>query len=113
MALPITGALMSLLSDTVAVRAPLTRDSFGKVLTWGPSTTYQARVGGQHKVMRAVNGQERISTVVVWILGEYNLTIDHEYTLPSRFSPRIPVALKVECYADENAGGHHTKVHFE
>lgn len=97
--------------DDMTTREVLTRDMKGRPLTWSDPVVYKVRIGGQHKVVRDEAGQERVSTLQAWVMGAPGLTIEHEYTLPSRFTPPAPPALSVSQFSDEN-GPHHEVVYF-
>jgi len=98
-------------ADDVSVRSPVARDGMGKVTSWSAPTTLKARVIGQHRMVRDLAGQERVSSVRAWFPGTYSLTVEHEFTLPARFSPQTPKPISVEHYSDEN-GPHHEVVNF-
>jgi hypothetical protein len=43
--------------------------------------------------------------------GVYNLTTEHLFTLPSRFTPHVQFAIAVDHATDEH-GPHHERVYF-
>jgi hypothetical protein len=110
MAAPLIADLLDLMPDTIITRTT-TRDAFGKITARGPDVPVRARIKGQHRLFRGVGGQERISNIRATIAGVFNLTANHEYVLPARFSPQTPPALAVDTVTDEN-GPHHEVVHF-
>jgi hypothetical protein len=117
---PITGELMDMFGDDVIVEPFLSVDSHG-VVTYGPPTTYPARVIGRSRMALDADGREHVSNVQAMFPGEFGLSAQDRYTLPVRFSSaprdpdnlygRQPVALAVDRSTDEN-GPHHQTVYF-
>lgn len=108
----IVDELMELAPDTMSVRAPLTRDAKGKVLTWGPAFSVPCRLEGLHSKGMQQSGQEKVPGVTAYCMGVFGLTTFHEFTLPAEYNPRMPKAKSVDLNKDENLGGHHEVVTF-
>lgn len=69
--------------------------------SFGPATTYPARVVGRTRLVRTILGDERVSTVTVYLGRLAQATPRDRLTLPAEFIPRQPPILAIEKLADE------------
>ncbi len=97
--------------DIIIYEKMLTRDIYGKPVTYDYPTTYRARVAGTMRRVpsRIPGGQDVIATTSVWVLGVIDgLKLDDRITLPDGTMPPI---LSFDHVSDET-GDHHTKILF-
>jgi hypothetical protein len=106
---PIISDLLDMFPDTVSYNLP-TIDGYGKE-TSGSASTIRAFISGSTKQVRLGSGQIAISTMQVTVAGAPGLTVNHQITLPSRFSLKTPKIIAVKQNSDEN-GPHHEIVYF-
>ena len=113
MAAPIIPDLLDMFADEVTVETAPALDAYGAPIgSYGAPVKRKAYVIGRTRIVRAPDGQERISTVQATLAGAFDVTVLDRYTLPTRFVPNQPKAISVELQSDEN-GHHHTKVYFQ
>lgn len=108
---PILDDLLDLFPDTVTVEESLGEDKYGKALGYGPAKVYPARVAGQIKMVRGMDGQERVSSLQVLLGTNEKISVKARFTLPARYVPNQPKAIAVRESTDEN-GPHHNRVYF-
>jgi hypothetical protein len=101
---------LDMFPDTVTVRTMSAPDAYGH-RTLVSSADFRARVIGRVQVVADPGGQEQISSVQAIFAGTYGLTVEQEYTLPVRFSPRTPTPLSVG-HATDELGASHERVYF-
>jgi Txe/YoeB family toxin of Txe-Axe toxin-antitoxin module len=92
--------LRDLFADTVVREPYVSTDRYGAV-TYGAAQTWRCRVSNAHRLVRAADGREVVSTVQVLIAGTPGCTVRDRYTLPARFTPQQPPALAVKLVSDE------------
>lgn len=92
--------LADLFPDIVTVRLMSEPDEFGNK-TLISEQNLPARVTGKGKLTKDAGGQETTSAVKVTFPGNYGLTVNHEYILPVRFSPRNPKPISIGHATDE------------
>jgi len=93
-------ALLSLMPDTITLEAYSTQNAYNEP-TYAAATTHQCRVQGRVKMVRTVQGDEKVSTVQVYLATAAGVTVRDRVTLPTRFTPRQPVILAVDYRSDE------------
>lgn len=76
--------------------------------TYGAAVTHRARVQGKTQMVNTLSGEEKVSTVTVY-LATGTIGAQDRLTLPSPFTPTQPDILSVQFVSDE-AGQHHTVV---
>lgn len=94
-------ALLALMPDTVTVEAYSTQNVYNEA-TYGAASTYQCRVQGQTKMIRTPAGEEKVSTVQVYLASAAGITVRDRITLPARFAPTTPEIMAVAHYGDES-----------
>jgi hypothetical protein len=94
-------ALLSLMADTVTIESASTHNEYGET-TYGAASTYQARVQGRVKMIRTPMGDEKVSTVQVYLAQVTSVTVRDRLTLPARYDPTTPDILAVVQAVDEN-----------
>ncbi len=99
-----------MMPDTITHEHVLTRDIYGKPLTYATAKTYRARVNGISRRVpsRTPGGQDVLSTISVWTPKISSLALDDRITLPDGSTPLM---LSFDHVSDE-AGDHHTKMMF-
>lgn len=104
--------LLDLCQQTLTLEAPGSPDGFGGT-AYGAAVAYPARIRGEAKLVRAADGQERVSSTVAWVPGPPDgpATIDplSRATLPDGSQPPI---LAIESMPDETGAVDHFKVRF-
>lgn len=100
-------ALKNLLRQKVTVRPYVGVDRYNKP-TYGTAVTYDARVTFRQRLIRAADGQEKMSSGEVWLDGSATLGTLDELTLPDG---KVPLLLRVDRLADEAGGTHHVKAY--
>lgn len=86
--------------DQITVEPFSCQDSYG-VASYGSSVTYQARVTGQLKRVTSFAGEERVTTVTVYVSGSTGITVRDRITLPSGWTPSQPEIVAVSRIPDE------------
>jgi hypothetical protein len=99
---------LDFLIQTVTIEPYLGQDAYGKA-TYGDPVEIQARVVGKHRLVRTVTGDEKVSTVTVYLGEVRGVTVRDRITLPAPFVPSQPLILAVETTPDE-LGIHHERV---
>lgn len=79
---------LDLMPATVTYRSALTRDAYGKVVTYTPLVSYRARVNYRttQRVSR-ISGEDVLTNTEVWIAGLPDLHVGDEITLPNGKKP--------------------------
>jgi hypothetical protein len=89
-----------LMRQTVQLEPALGRDAYGAEV-YGATRTVRARVEGRLRMVLTQTGQERVSTVTVY-LGELTGTTPRDrLTLPAAYTPSQPPILAVGLMPDE------------
>jgi len=94
--------------DTVTVEPFLTTDNYGNA-SFGTAVTFSARAVGTMRNVITPNGEEKVSTVTVYIGAAKVFSPLDRITLPIRFTPQQPPILSLRLLPDEN-GLHHTVI---
>lgn len=102
--------LSDMFPDEVSVEPLTGEDRYGKK-TYGTAVVYRAFVFGRIRKVMTMEGQEKVSSVTAVIASSAILDVKSRYTLPVRFTPRVPVVLAVDNSTDES-GAHHSTVYF-
>ena len=80
--------------------------------TYGDTRTLRGRVvNGDVKVTRKRDGVETVSTAHIVFAGFFDLSIAHEYTLPSRYGLGTPEPIAVRRVSDDK-GPYYEVVYF-
>jgi hypothetical protein len=85
------------------------QDGYGAA-AYGTGIDYPARIVNTVKMIRAADGQERVSNTSIWIGTDAAISPKDKLTLPSAFSPQTPPILRVDRVTDDE-GIHHTKLY--
>lgn len=103
---------MSLLDDvedlfvhTVTIAPYSSVNSYGEA-SYGTAVSYTAYVEGKQRMIRDSQGQERVSSVTVYLATTAALSPKDKLTLPSGWTPQTPAILAVQRVADDR-GDHH------
>jgi hypothetical protein len=83
-------------SVTLAARSSV--DGYGKP-TYGAGTAYQCHIERKTRVVRGIDGQERVSGCAVYLSETAGITPLYRITLPDGTQPTI---LAVDRFADRN-----------
>lgn len=102
-------ALLDLLRQTVTIEPYTGPDPFGAP-GYGPPVEYPARVRREAKMVRASDGEERVSSTVVWLDGAAQVGPQDRITMPDGSHPPI---LAVESSPDETGETYVVKVRCE
>lgn len=104
--------LADMFPDTVIIESFVSETDKG-VRTYDTANprSYAAFVYGKIRMIRTMDGQEKISNVTVVLATTETVTTKDRYTLPTRFQPNQPIALNVHFHTDEN-GAHHSTIYF-
>lgn len=98
-----------MMNDTITVQDVQSLDQYGRH-TWATGVEYEGRVSYQTRLIRGMDGREKVSSGRVYIFGVIDpISPDAKLTLPSGATPIISA---VETLTDET-GYHHTVIHFE
>lgn len=89
-----------LMTDDVTIEAPGALNDYGQPQA-GATRTVKAYVAGRQRLVRSFTGDERLSTVQVYMADDLGTGPSHRVTLPSRFTPQSPPLLAVEKLVDE------------
>jgi len=101
MSADILGELASLFTQTVTINAATTAlDQYGNK-TYGAAQSVRARVVGRHRVVRDATGEERLSTVTIYLGSVTGITPLDKITLPSGYVPQSPPILDVRRQPDD------------
>ncbi len=100
--MPILEALRELMADSVTVE-PRTGKNVNDEPTYSAAVSYVCRVEGEIKHVTDPMGNERVSTVQVY-LDRYvsAMTPRDRVTLPSHWTPRQPPIVTVRHHGDED-----------
>ena len=96
-----------MLPHTITVEPFTGINTFGAA-TYGAAVTYRARIQGKNRLVTAVNGEEAVSHITMY-LQRTTISPQDRVTLPAPFSPTVPNILDVQHVSDES-GGHHTVI---
>lgn len=105
--MPIEADFLEFMTQVVTVAQPGVRNLQGEA-TYGPATSYSARVVYKNQMVRALTGDEVVSRSHAYVYGLTEATPDSLVTLPDGTTP---VILAVEEYPDED-GPHHHVIYF-
>ncbi len=94
-------ALLSLMADTVTWEAYASQNSYGEV-TYAAASTIQCRCSGKIQMVTTPQGEEKVSSVTVWLATCPGVTPRDRITLPARFVPTQPEILAVAKLSDES-----------
>ena len=98
---------LQLMTQTIAVQQPDgTFTDRGKA-NFGASTSFQCRIVLKNEIVRAFDGQERISIAKIYMDTTTIITPESLLTLPATFNPNNPPILAIDREPDEE-GDHHT-----
>jgi len=98
-------AVAPLCQQTVTVEPYASQDAYGAE-TYGSPVTYQARVVGKVRRITAASGEERVSTVTVYLVDSTGLTTRDRVTLPDGWTPSQPTILAVARVPDASGAEH-------
>jgi hypothetical protein len=98
--------LAALLRQTVTHRPFVSRDRYNKA-TYGAATPLAARITRRPKLIRAADGQEKMSSAEVWLDVWPTMGQEDQLTLDDGTAPPI---LRVDRLAGPDGSAHHTKV---
>lgn len=104
-----SSAFSDLMPDTVTVEPYLGNVSGYATPVYGAAVSYRCYIQSKVKLVRDGRGQERVSTVQIYLDRYVAIDPRARITLPARFSPRQPVVVAIEQHSDES-GPHHTVV---
>lgn len=93
--------------DTVAFQAPTGTFTDRGEPGLGASTNYTGRIVEKNVLVYDAEGNERVSTVTVWLATTDVLSPEGKLTLPAGYTPLTPPIMAVERYPDAD-GAHHT-----
>ena len=97
-----------LLHQTVTIEPYSGNDGYGNP-SYGAGVDYKARVVGKQMLVKAMDGQDRMSQFTVVLKSNATVDSRSRITLPSQYTPSQPPILAIGTYPDED-GIHHTKV---
>lgn len=89
-----------LLTTSVDVEVWASQDEYG-VVTYADAVSVQARVSGRLRVVTTPTGEERVSTVSVYLKDPIGVTVRDRVTLPAGWTPAQPPILAVGRCPDE------------
>jgi len=103
--MPLEPALKAMLVETVAHSAYTGQDAYGKP-TYAAPINRPARVEYRTTTVTNAQGQERMSNTVVFLDGDFSITVRDKITLPDGTSPAIQ-DIKSPRHEDAPARIHH------
>ena len=98
---------LDLMPDTIAFKAPDGTFTDRGAPNFGASKDYAGRIVEKNVTIFDKEGQERVSSVTVWLATTDVLSPEGELTLPADFTPQSPPIMAIERYPDGD-GAHHT-----
>lgn len=104
-----------LMSSTVQVAQPSGMNEYGEE-TYGPDVSYRAHLRGEHKLVRALSGEEVTSSKRIYLEATVNVNPNSRITLSTgdvgttESGLRQPPILAIERRFDGN-GAHHVVIH--
>lgn len=101
--------LHSMMPHKVKIAPYSAQNKFGEP-TYGSDVSYTAMVEQRVRQVRAMTGEERISTTTVYLDTTTALTPRDRVTLPSGYVPNQPPIISIERLSDED-GLHSTVLH--
>lgn len=103
--MPFEDDFVDLMNDTVTVEPWTGQDAYAKP-SFGAAVQYKGRVVSRIRMVRAFDGQEKVSSRTVWLAGDLKVDPRDRLTLPDGTQPPI---LSVNAFPDET-GPHHRMV---
>jgi len=94
-------ALLALMPQTCQVEAWASQDAYGQP-TYGSASTHQCLIEGKVQLVRTASGEEKVSTVQVYLATAAGVTARDRITLSTEYSPTQPPILSVLKLADES-----------
>ena len=98
-------AVAHLLRSSVSI-APWSSQDFSGVPTYGDAVTYAARVVGRVRIVRALNGDEVVSTKTIYLAENVNVGTKDQITLSTNETPQSPPIIAVGRYPDSQGEAH-------
>src|SRR5262245_13424375 len=86
--MPMEPALAALLTQTITDAPYVGQDAYGKP-SYGPAETHPARIEYRVETILNAQGQEQISSTVVYVDGDWTPTIKSRITLPDGTAPTV------------------------
>ena len=97
--------LKLLMADRVPIAPRAGRDLFQNP-TYGAAVEHPARVVGKVTRVKTQNGEEKVSTVTVYVDTVAAISLEDQLTLPGGWLPRTPQILKVQPVENEDGPDH-------
>lgn len=107
--MPSIASWLRLASDTVTVEPYTGQDKYRQD-SYGTGVPYRARVLGKVQKVTTVDGDERISTVTVYLMGAPVINSRDRLTLPAGWGVTQPRILAIGRVSDQR-GPHHTVIY--
>ena len=85
-------------TQTITVEPWLSKDKYGQP-SFGPGVARTCRIEGKNKLVRALDGQERVSATTIYVYGAAGIGYKDRVTLPDGSRPII---LAVEQMPDDH-----------
>lgn len=101
------GEFLDLMPDTIDFEPPDGTWSDRGDPEFNAATTYRGRIVEKNVTVFDKEGQERVSSVSIWLATTDVLSPQGKLTLPADFTPRNPPIMAIERYPDGD-GAHHT-----
>ena len=101
--------LLELFGDSITHEAFSSQDSFGAE-TYASGVARACHIEGASRLVRDPAGQERVSSVQVYLAGAFNVSVKDRITLPAPWSPTQPAIIAVGRDSDED--GAHNEIIF-
>lgn len=102
------GPLVSLLQQQLSVKPFVSRDRYNKPV-YGVAVLFAARLTFKPKLIRAADGQEKMSSGEAWLDVWPAIGLEDEVTLPDA---TVPPILRIDKLADTSGVPHHTVIFF-
>jgi hypothetical protein len=100
---------LSMMPDTIQVRASTGLDEFRRRTYSAVTTPYRARIEQQTKKVVSATGEEKVSTKQVFLATTVPISHEDQIILPAPHVPSTPPIIAVQPVDDEN-GIHHVMV---
>jgi hypothetical protein len=107
--MPGISAWLGLAADTVTIEPYASQNKNGEP-TYSAAATYRAHIQGKVQRITDLAGDERISSVQVYLIGQVTLSPRDRLTLPARFTVTQPKILAIGQHAAQTAA-HHTVIY--
>lgn len=100
--------LLDLMPDTVTLYKAGKRDRYGDIPFAATGTAIRCRYIREPKMVRTMQGEEKISSSHCWLAGVYGVAVEDKVVLPNGDAPLI---LNVAMFSDER-GPYYERVYF-